>query len=296
MSSATDKLCAERLERALERGEIFLCYQPKIDVRTGAVTGVEALSRWHDEELGDVPPSSFVGVAERFGLIDELTDSVVRSALAQWAAWRDQGLRMRLALNISALTLRDVYLPDQIQRLCMREGMPCEYLTIEVTESAAQNVVRLLDTLSRLRLKGISVSLDDFGTGYSSLIQLRQLPYSEIKIDQCFVKDSARSSESRLIVKAVIDLAHGMGLSATAEGVEDERTLNLLGELGCDEAQGYFVARPMRGADLVEWLFRSGRPFPTAAPGAASPPASFARPTDRLTPEHSPPAERELAR
>ena len=295
MNSATDELCAERLERALERGELMLCYQPKIDVASGAVTGVEALSRWHDEELGDVPPSLFVGVAERCGLIDELTDSVLRSALAQWAAWRDQGLRVRLALNISALTLRDVYLPDQIQRLCMREGMPAEYLTIEVTESATQNVVRLLDTLSRLRLKGISVSLDDFGTGYSSLIQLRQLPYSEIKIDQCFVRDAARSRESRLIVKAVIDLAHGMGLIATAEGVEDEATLALLGELGCDEAQGYFVARPMRGPELVDWLLRSGRPFPAAGSGAAAPPAAFARTAEESSPAAPLPSECEPA-
>jgi EAL domain-containing protein (putative c-di-GMP-specific phosphodiesterase class I) len=261
MNSATDERVAKRLQRALDRGEVQLCYQPKIHVVSGAITGVEALSRWHDDELGEVPPSAFVGVAERCGLIDELTDTVLRSALAQWTAWRDQGLRVRLAVNVSALTLRDVYLPDQIQRLCMREGMACEYLTIEVTESATQNVVRLLDTLSRLRLKGFSVSLDDFGTGYSSLIQLRQLPYSEIKIDQCFVRDSSRSRESRLIVKAVIDLAHGLGLSATAEGVEDAHTLALLGELGCDEAQGYFVGRPMRGADFVEWLLHSGRVF-----------------------------------
>jgi EAL domain-containing protein (putative c-di-GMP-specific phosphodiesterase class I) len=143
----------------------------------------------------------------------------------------------------------------------MSEGMPCDHLTIEVTESATQSVVRLLDTLSRLRLKGIRVSLDDFGTGYSSLIQLRQLPYSEIKIDQCFVRDAARSRESRLIVKAVIDLAHGMGLSATAEGIEDSDTFTLLQELGCDEAQGYFIGRPMAGASLVEWLVRTGRRF-----------------------------------
>jgi EAL domain-containing protein (putative c-di-GMP-specific phosphodiesterase class I) len=281
MSSVTDDLCAKRLKRALEQGAVYLNYQPKIDVASGAVTGVEALARWHDEELGEVPPPLFIGVAERCGLIDELTDTVMRLALRQWVAWRDQGLRVRIAVNVSALTLRDVYLPDHIQRMCMREGMPCEYLTIEVTESAAQNVVRLLDSLSRLRLKGISVSLDDFGTGYSSLIQLRQLPYSEIKIDQCFVRDAARSGDSRLIVKAVIDLAHGLGLAATAEGVEDAKALALLGELGCDQAQGYFIARPMRGVGLVEWLRHTGRSFPNGGPGVTMRPEMLHRQSEK---------------
>ena len=293
MRSATDERCARRLRRALARDEVLVCYQPKVGVVSGAVTGVEALSRWHDEELGEVPPAVFVGVAERCGLIDELTEAVLRAATRQWVAWREQGLKMRIAVNVSALTLRDVHFPDHLQRLCMREGMPCDHLTIEVTESATQNVVRLLDTLSRLRLKGINVSLDDFGTGYSSLIQLRQLPYSEIKIDQCFVKDAARSRESRLIVKAVIDLAHGMGLTATAEGVEDQATFDLLRELGCDEAQGFFVARPMAGVSLVEWLLRS-RPFHGGEAGAA--PAPFVRGREPAASPEIPAAACESAR
>ena len=259
MNSASDKDCAERLRRGLERGDLSLSYQPKVSVASGAVTGVEAVSRWHDSVLGEVEPSLFVPIAERCGLIDELTEWVLRSALRQWVAWRDQGISLRLAVNVSALSLRDVYLPDHIQRMCMQQGMPCEYLTIEVTESATQNVVRLLDTLTRFRLKGFSVSLDDFGTGYSSLVQLRQLPYSEIKIDRCFVQDAATSRESQLIVKAIIDLAHGIGLTATAEGVEDSETLELLGELGCDELQGFLVAQPMRGPAFVDWLLKSGR-------------------------------------
>lgn len=259
MSSASDKECAVRLRRGLDRGDVTLAYQPKVSVASGAVTGVEAVSRWRDSALGEVEPSLFVPVAERCGLIDELTEWVLRSALRQWVAWREQGIRLRLAVNVSALSLRDVYLPDHIQRMCMQQGMPCEYLTIEVTESATQNVVRLLDTLTRFRLKGFSVSLDDFGTGYSSLVQLRQLPYSEIKIDRCFVQDAATSRDSRLIVRAIIDLAHGMGLTATAEGVEDNETLALLSELGCDELQGFLIAQPMRGPAFVDWLLKSGR-------------------------------------
>ena len=251
---ASSAECATRLQLALHRGELTMEFQPKIHIRTGVFSGVEALARWEDPESGPIPPSVFVAVAERSGLTDALTEWGLKAVVAQWARWRDQGLNVPVAFNISALSLRDVYLPDYIQKLCMQEGMPCEYLTVEVTESATQNVVRLLDTLTRFRLKGMGVSLDDFGTGYSSLLQLRQLPYSEIKIDRCFVADAARSKEARLIVRAIVDLAHGMGLVATAEGVEDVATLDLLREIGCDDAQGFLIARAMEGSKLADWL------------------------------------------
>ena len=256
VTSVSDPELATRLQLALDRGELSIAYQPKVNLATGAVGGVEALARWHHPELGEIGPSVFIPVAERCGLIDAVTEWGLRTAVRQWVTWRDQGVKMRVAFNISALSLRDVYLPDYIERLCMQEGMPCDHLTVEVTESATQNVVRLLDTLTRFRLKGISVSLDDFGTGYSSLLQLRQLPYSELKVDQCFVRDITRSVEARLIVKAVIDLAHGMGLAATAEGVEDVETLSALRDMGCDDVQGFLIAEAMPGRDLVGWLLR----------------------------------------
>jgi EAL domain-containing protein (putative c-di-GMP-specific phosphodiesterase class I) len=252
--SVSDPELATRLQLAIDRGDLSLAYQPKIGLKSGTVSGVEALARWHDPELGDIGPSVFVPLAERFGLIDSLTEWGLRSALRQWVEWRDQGVKMHIAFNISALSLRDVYLPDYIQRLCMKEGMPCDHLTVEVTESATQNVVRLLDTLTRFRLKGISVSLDDFGTGFSSLLQLRQLPYSEIKVDQCFVREITRSEESRLIVKAIVDLAHGMGLVATAEGVEDLDTLLALQEMGCDDVQGFLISPPLEGRRFMSWF------------------------------------------
>lgn len=256
---ATPPDCATRLQLALERGELEMAFQPKVHLATGVVTGVEALARWTDPELGEVSPVVFVPVAERCGLIDALTEWALRTTLRQWVAWRDQGIKLHVAVNISAISLRDVYLPDYIQRLCMHEGVPCEFLTVEITETATQNVVRLLDTLTRFRLKGFGVSLDDFGTGYASLLQLRQLPYSEIKIDQSFVRDAATSRESWLIIKAVTDLAHAMGLVVTAEGVEDMETLELLRELGCDDIQGFLISRPLAGPKLLEW-------FLTAAP------------------------------
>jgi len=284
MNSAAAEPLARRLERAVATGEgLSLAFQPKIRVASGAVSGVEALSRWRDDRLGPVPPGAFVPVAEATGLIEALTERVLDSAFRQWADWSEQGLKLRMAVNVSALCLRDVELPDRVQRMCMQAGMPCELLTVEVTETAAQNAVSLLDTLSRFRLKGIGVSLDDFGTGYSSLVQLRRLPFSEIKIDQCFVGDCARAPESRMIVKAVVDLAHAMGLSAIAEGVEDAATAALLRELGCDELQGYLVSPPIRGAALVDWLLHCGwglegrehdraasRPWPPAPAAQAS--------------------------
>jgi EAL domain-containing protein (putative c-di-GMP-specific phosphodiesterase class I) len=232
MSPATgDSELALELQLAIERHELSLLYQPKV----------------------------FIGLAERYGSIDALTEWVLRTGLAQWRSWSEQGLKTNIAFNISALSLRDIYFPDYLHRLCQTEGVPPANVTIEVTEGATQHLVRLLDTLTRFRLKGISVSLDDFGTGYSSLLQLRQLPYSELKIDRCFVRDAATSRESRLIIEAMIGLARGFGLTATAEGVEDEATLALLAELGCEQAQGYLIARPMEGWQLAPWLLDGGR-------------------------------------
>jgi EAL domain-containing protein (putative c-di-GMP-specific phosphodiesterase class I) len=248
---------ATDLQLAIERRELDLVFQPKVELASGRLAGVEALSRWKHPTFGAIEPCRFVPLAERFGLIDQLTDWLVCAGLEQWVAWKEQGLKTNLAFNISALSLRDIYFPDYLHRLCLTEGVPPACLTIEVTEGATQHLTRLLDTLTRFRLKGMSLSLDDFGTGYSSLLQLRQLPYSELKIDRCFVRDAARSRESRLIVNAVIDLAHGLGLSATAEGVEDAETLALLARLGCDNAQGFFIAKAMAGAELAPWLIEA---------------------------------------
>ena len=253
--SASESELAVRLQLALDRSELTLAYQPKIHLHSGKVAGVEALARWTDGS-DEVEPSTFIPIAERNGLIDLLTDWMVRTALRQWVSWSEQGVKLDLAFNISALSLRDVYLPDYLHRLCLGEGVPAEFVTVEVTEGATQHALRLLDTLTRFRLKGFNLALDDFGTGYSSLLQLRQLPYTELKIDKCFVRDAAGSRESRLIIKAAADLAQGLGLVATAEGVEDLETLALLKELGCDFAQGFLIARPMPGPRLVPWLLK----------------------------------------
>jgi EAL domain-containing protein (putative c-di-GMP-specific phosphodiesterase class I) len=245
---------AGELDRAVERGELYLLFQPKVEIAGGGLCGVEALARWRHPRLGTLKPELFVPMAEHGGAIDALTEWVLKAGLRQWLGWRDQGVKTDIAFNISAISLRDIYFPDWLQRLCQTEGVPCERVTVEITEGATQHMIRLLDTLTRFRLKGMKLALDDFGTGYSSLLQLRRLPYTELKIDKCFVAEAAASRESRLIVQAAVNLAHGLGLTATAEGVQDEPTLALLADLGCDHAQGYLIARPMQGTALVPWL------------------------------------------
>lgn len=252
----------EALALAPERGELFLLFQPKMSFATGMMAGVEALMRWESPQFGLVHPSTFIPVAERAGLIDRITEWGICQALRQWTEWKDQGVKVNIAFNISALTLRDLGFPDAIEHWCRVEGVPCKQLTLEVTESATQHAVRLLDTITRFRIKGMGVELDDFGTGYSSLLQLRQLPYTGLKVDICFIKDAVKDPEARLIVQSVIDLAHGLGLTATAEGVEDEETLQLLDELGCDRAQGFAIAAPMRGPELIPWLIASKNSWP----------------------------------
>ena len=249
---------AAALDRAIERGELVIVYQPKIALLSGALVGVEALMRWNSPRYGVIDPSVFIPLAERSGAIDELTEWGLQTALRQWRDWSEQGIKTDIAFNISALTLRDLQVPDFIERLCQVEGMPCEHLIIEVTEGATQHASRLLDTITRFRIKGMGVELDDFGTGYSSLLQLRQLPYTGVKIDRCFVKDAAFDPEARLIVRCVIELAHGLGLSTIAEGVEDEETIAVLRDLKCDQVQGFHIAEPFRGTELVHWLLGSG--------------------------------------
>jgi len=253
LSGAENDL-ATALQLAVEREELELLYQPKLSLRSGCIVGVEALSRWTGEDGVAVEPSVFVPVAEKAGIIDALTDWVFRTAFRQWVSWREQGVELGIAVNVSAVTLRNLDFPDQLLRVCHLEGVPPEHLTVELTEGATQHAVRLLDTLTRFRIKGVKVALDDFGTGYSSLLQLRQLPFSELKIDQNFTHDIAGAEDSRLIVKSVIDLAHALGLTAVAEGVEDAETLRLLADFGCDQVQGFFVARPMQGRELVPWM------------------------------------------
>ena len=253
MTPRPELALVEGFERALINHRLHMVYQPKIRLRDGALMRVEALVRWEDQEFGTVPPSRFVPLAEKHGLIEELTQWGLRTTLRQWLKWREQGIDTSLAFNISALSLEQLDFPDLVERMCRALDVPTDRLVLELTESATQPLIKLMDTLTRFRIKGIGLAIDDFGSGYSSLMQLRQLPFTEVKIDRFFVSDAVSSHESRLIVKAIIDLAHGLGLTATAEGVETREQLQSLCELGCDVAQGYLISHPLEPDALMPW-------------------------------------------
>jgi EAL domain-containing protein (putative c-di-GMP-specific phosphodiesterase class I) len=239
--------------RALEEQRLNMVYQPKVAMREGSLIRVEALVRWDDPELGPVEPSRFVPLAEEHGLIDDLTHWGLRTILRQWLDWREEGIDTHLAFNISALSLQHLDFPDLVERMCRALEVPTDRLVLELTEGATQPLVKLMDTLTRFRIKGIGLAIDDFGTGYSSLMQLRRLPFTEVKIDQAFIADVDRSRDSRLIVESIINLAHGLGLTVTAEGVETIDQLRIVHELGCDVVQGYLISPPLNPGDLKPW-------------------------------------------
>jgi EAL domain-containing protein (putative c-di-GMP-specific phosphodiesterase class I) len=189
----------------------------------------------------------------RHGLIDPLTQWGLRTTLRQWLKWCDEGRDTQIAFNISALSLQHLDFPDLVERMCRALEVPTDRLVLELTEGATQPLVKLMDTLTRFRIKGIGLALDDFGTGFSSMMQLRQLPFTEVKIDRFFVRDMTSSNDSLLIVKSTIDLAHGLGMTATAEGIETEEQARLLRELGCDVGQGYWIAQPLEPDALDGW-------------------------------------------
>lgn len=253
MSGQPERQLVRGFERALERGELHMLYQPKIRLDTGALTRLEALVRWEEPKLGPVEPSRFVPLAEKYGLIGPLTEWGLRTTLAQWRSWRDQGLETNVAFNISATSLQSLDFPDLVERICRELEVPTERLVLELTEGATQPLIKLMDTLTRFRIKGIGLAIDDFGTGYSSLMQLRQLPFTEVKIDRLFVKDLPHAHDSCVIVKSIVDLAHGLGLTATAEGVETPEQLRFLRSIRCDAAQGYLVAKPLDPDVLADW-------------------------------------------
>jgi EAL domain-containing protein (putative c-di-GMP-specific phosphodiesterase class I) len=250
------------LTRAIENEQLHMLYQPKVSLRDGALLRVEALVRWNDPELGLVDPSRFVRLAEEHGLIDELTQWGLRTILRQWLDWCEQGIDAEIAFNISALSLEHLDFPDLVERMCRALEVPTDRLVLELTEGATQPLIKLMDALTRFRIKGIGLAIDDFGTGYSTLMLLRQLPFTELKIDRVFIADIASSRDCRLIVQSMIDLAHGLGLTAIAEGVETVEQLRVVRELGCDIAQGFLISQPLPPESLGAWRdsFRSEWP------------------------------------
>ena len=249
-------------EQALGEQRLRMVYQPKVALRDGCLKRVEALVRWDDPDRGAVEPSRFVPLAERHGLIDEMTQWGLETVLKQWLAWRDDGIDTCIAFNISALSLQHLDFPDLVERMCGEFGVPTDRLVMELTEGATQPLIKLMDTLTRFRIKGIGLAIDDFGTGYSSLMQLRQLPFTEVKIDQAFIADVEQSRDCRLIIQSIAELAHGLGLTATAEGIETLGQLRIVRELGCDVGQGSLISRPLEPQALKDWRAKFRRAWP----------------------------------
>ena len=242
------------LRQALDNNEMELFYQPKIDARSGKITAAEALLRWKHPKRGMVPPNVFIPVAERSGLIVALGSWVIEDACRQARRWREHGLRMRLAINLSVHQMHQGDLVQRIEGALERHRIHPSLLTCEITESVAMEDTKATqETFRRLGKAGIHLSIDDFGTGYSSLSYLRRLPAEELKIDRSFVTDIESSSDARAVVDAVVKLAHALGLRVVAEGVENPRQQQILADMGCDEMQGYLFAKPMSARALLLW-------------------------------------------
>jgi len=245
------------LRRAIERNELSLAFQPKVELASPHEVEAEVLVRWRHPRLGEVSPGEFVPLAEQTGVIRELTAWVLEHALAQAAAWRQEGLTLRLAVNLSALDLHDPALPQRLAALLAASGVAGDRLVLEITESSVmaepETARRLLDELTAM---GITISIDDFGTGYSSLAQLKRLPVQELKIDRSFVAEMNRSPDGLQIVRSTVELGHNLGLRVVAEGVESAAAFAALRDMGCDLAQGFYISPPLDARAFADWMRR----------------------------------------
>jgi diguanylate cyclase (GGDEF)-like protein len=250
------------LRQAIDDNELSLVFQPKIDLATGAVVGVESLIRWQHRRRGFLSPAEFIPFAESTGAIRLVTRWVIRAVIRQCANWAARGAPLPVAFNVSARDLLDADLPKFIAATLEAHAVPASLIGVEITESALmEEPERAQGTVRELGRLGVNLAIDDYGTGYSSLAYLRQLPINELKIDRAFVTRIAAEEKDAAIVQATIELGHRLGCGVVAEGVEDEGSLELLRRLGCDLAQGYFISRPLSGDVLLPWVQRTRAKF-----------------------------------
>ena len=260
------------LKRALAERELILHYQPKIALKTGRVTGVEALVRWQHPKRGLIAPAEFIPLAQETGLIRPLTLFVIDEALRQCQRWRVRGHELTVAVNVSVRNLIDARLPDDIARLLRERDVPAALLELEITETAiVSDPYRCKAVLDRLAAMGIRLAVDDFGTGYTSLGYLRRLPINELKIDRSFVANMLNSEDDAVIVRSTIDLGQNLGLEVVAEGVENAAAMADLQTLGCDVAQGFHVSHPVAGEELMAWLEMPTSDVPLGPSGPTGP-------------------------
>ncbi len=257
---------AGELRRALENEELVVYFQPKAELASGRILGAEALVRWQHPERGFIPPSEFVPIAERTGLIKPLTRYVLAAALGQCDAWNAAGVDLHVAVNLTIPDLLDLELPDRVAALLADAGVPAEHLELEITESTIlADPARVRQVLDRLNEMGVRLAIDDFGTGYSSLAYLKDLPVQTIKIDRSFVLGMCENADDATIVRSTIDLGRNLGLDVVAEGVESQEIWDSLRSQGCSLAQGYLIGRPMPADALAELL--AGPPLLAVATG-----------------------------
>jgi predicted signal transduction protein with EAL and GGDEF domain len=247
-------LLISELRRAIDRDQLVLHYQPTINLQNGELVAVEALVRWQHPQRGLLSPDEFVPIAEQAALIEPLSQWVLRTALVQTSAWRRAGFDIPVAVNLSMRSLQDEQLPEKIAEVLESVDLPSSLLLLEITESTLmQDPTRTLAILEKLRGMGIRIAIDDFGTGHSSLAYLKRLTVDEVKIDRAFVRDIATDATDRMIVRSTIELAHCLGLCVVGEGIEDQITAALLAELGCDQAQGFYLSPPLHGDQIIPW-------------------------------------------
>ncbi len=255
------RISATAIHEALAHGEIVPWFQPQVELANGKPVAVEALARWVRADGRVVRPQNFIGLLEREGLADPLTDLILEQSCRWKRQWDQQGVRLNLSVNVSPVTLADPTAADRYQRIVKEQGVDPSEVVLELTESSVMaDAARALGVLARLRLKGFGLAIDDFGTGYSSLAQLSQIPFTELKIDQGFVAGAHNQPRKRAVVEASLDLARKLGLEVVAEGVATVEDWQMLAELGCGMAQGNLIAPPVPPQELLAVLGRWRRP------------------------------------
>lgn len=255
----TDRFSLQNdLMKAITQGDLLLHYQPKIDIASGRIRGVEALVRWNHAQRGLLAPDDFIPLAEKTGLIKPLTIWVLQEALRQCLVWEQQGLDLTVSVNIANSSLQDAAFPQTVADLLRESGVKPQKLELEISEIAIMiDPPRVIAIITRLSELGVQIIIDDFGTGYSSMAYLRKLPIANIKVDKSFVRDMVENNNDAVIVRSIINLGHNLGLNVVAQGVENSATWDQLKTLGCDSAQGYCMSRPLPASQIAGWISNS---------------------------------------
>ena len=254
-ASETPPFEVRDIEAAIQAGQFEPFFQPKAELATGIVRGAEAVARWRHPEYGVLQPATFIERLEESGRIDTLTFDIFAKAAAYCSDWRSSGIDVTVSVNISLVSLTEVALADRLIALAETAGLRPRDITLEVTETAAAtHIGRVLENLSRLRMKGFGLSIDDFGTGYASMQQLARMPFSELKIDQSFIRNSPTDPSSLAVLESSLEIAAKLGIEAVAEGVETREEVQLLRQLGCRVAQGFFFGKPLPAEDFLRSL------------------------------------------